>query len=50
MRYTKLVLYAEHEFTPRRLPAAIAGTGSMSTPRLSALIGALRGPEHGGGE
>jgi len=44
-----LILYAEHEFNASTFAArVVAGTGSDMYSALSAGIGALRGPKHGG--
>ena len=44
-----LVLYAEHEFNASTFTArVVAGTGSDLHSAITAAIGALRGPKHGG--
>jgi 2-methylcitrate synthase len=44
-----LVLYAEHEFNASTFTArVVAGTGSDMYSAITAAIGALRGPKHGG--
>jgi 2-methylcitrate synthase len=46
---TSLVLYAEHEFNASTFAArVVAGTGSDIYSAITAGIGALRGPKHGG--
>jgi 2-methylcitrate synthase len=46
---TSLVLYAEHEFNASTFAArVVAGTGSDMFSAITAGIGALRGPKHGG--
>ena len=46
---TSLVLYAEHEFNASTFAArVVAGTGSDMHSAITAGIGALRGPKHGG--
>ena len=46
---TSLVLYAEHEFNASTFTArVVAGTGSDMYSAITAGIGALRGPKHGG--
>jgi 2-methylcitrate synthase len=47
--HTSLILYAEHEFNASTFAArVVAGTGSDMYSAISAGIGALRGPKHGG--
>jgi 2-methylcitrate synthase len=47
--HTSLVLYAEHEFNASTFTArVVAGTGSDIYSTVTAAIGALRGPKHGG--
>ena len=47
--HTSLVLYAEHEFNASTFAArVVAGTGSDMHSAITAGIGALRGPKHGG--
>ena len=47
--HTSLVLYAEHEFNASTFTArVVAGTGSDIFSAVTAAIGALRGPKHGG--
>jgi len=47
--HTSLILYAEHEFNASTFAArVVAGTGSDMFSALTAGIGALRGPKHGG--
>ena len=47
--HTSLVLYAEHEFNASTFTArVVAGTGSDLHSAITAAIGALRGPKHGG--
>jgi len=47
--HTSLNLYAEHEFNASTFTArVVAGTGSDIYSALTAAIGALRGPKHGG--
>ncbi|MBI2312081.1 MAG: 2-methylcitrate synthase [Betaproteobacteria bacterium] len=44
-----LILYAEHEFNASTFTArVVAGTGSDMYSAITAAIGALRGPKHGG--
>jgi 2-methylcitrate synthase len=44
-----LILYAEHEFNASTFAArVVAGTGSDMYSSITAAIGALRGPKHGG--
>lgn len=44
-----LILYAEHEFNASTFTArVVAGTGSDMYSAVTAAIGALRGPKHGG--
>ncbi|MBA4490386.1 2-methylcitrate synthase [Paracoccus sp. S1E-3] len=46
---TSLILYAEHEFNASTFTARmVAGTGSDMYSAVTAAIGALRGPKHGG--
>ena len=47
--HTSLVLYAEHEFNASTFAArVVAGTGADIYSAVTAAIGALRGPKHGG--
>ncbi|MFT4583729.1 MAG: 2-methylcitrate synthase [Gammaproteobacteria bacterium] len=47
--HTSLILYAEHEFNASTFTArVVAGTGSDIHSAITAAIGALRGPRHGG--
>lgn len=47
--HTSLILYAEHEFNASTFAArVVAGTGSDIFSAITAGIGALRGPKHGG--
>ena len=47
--HTSLNLYAEHEFNASTFAArVVAGTGSDVYSAVTAAIGALRGPKHGG--
>jgi 2-methylcitrate synthase len=47
--HTSLVLYAEHEFNASTFTCrVVAGTGSDMYSAITAGIGALRGPKHGG--
>ena len=47
--HTSLVLYAEHEFNASTFAArVVAGTGADFHSAITAGIGALRGPKHGG--
>lgn len=47
--HTSLILYAEHEFNASTFTArVVAGTGSDFHSTITAAIGALRGPKHGG--
>ncbi len=47
--HTSLILYAEHEFNASTFAArVVAGTGSDIHSAITAGIGALRGPRHGG--
>jgi 2-methylcitrate synthase len=47
--HTSLNLYAEHEFNASTFTArVVAGTGSDMYSCMTAAIGALRGPKHGG--
>ncbi len=47
--HTSLNLYAEHEFNASTFAArVVAGTGSDMYSAVTAAIGALRGPKHGG--
>ncbi|MBK5931734.1 bifunctional 2-methylcitrate synthase/citrate synthase [Halochromatium salexigens] len=47
--HTSLVLYAEHEFNASTFAArVVAGTHSDMYSAITAAIGALRGPKHGG--
>jgi len=46
---TSLILYAEHEFNASTFSGrVVAGTGSDMYSAITAAIGALRGPKHGG--
>ena len=46
---TTLILYAEHEFNASTFTGrVVAGTGSDMYSCITAAIGALRGPKHGG--
>jgi 2-methylcitrate synthase len=46
---TSLILYAEHEFNASTFSGrVVAGTGSDMYSAVTASIGALRGPKHGG--
>ncbi|WBU63341.1 bifunctional 2-methylcitrate synthase/citrate synthase [Paracoccus aerodenitrificans] len=46
---TSLILYAEHEFNASTFTGRmVAGTGSDMYSAITAAIGALRGPKHGG--
>lgn len=46
---TSLILYAEHEFNASTFAGrVVAGTGSDMYSAVTAAIGALRGPKHGG--
>ena len=46
---TSLILYAEHEFNASTFASrVVAGTGSDIYSAITAGIGALRGPKHGG--
>ncbi len=46
---TSLILYAEHEFNASTFACrVVAGTGSDMYSAITAGIGALRGPKHGG--
>ena len=46
---TSLILYAEHEFNASTFAArVVAGTGSDLYSAVTAGVGALRGPKHGG--
>jgi 2-methylcitrate synthase len=46
---TSLILYAEHEFNASTFACrVVAGTGSDMFSAITAGIGALRGPKHGG--
>lgn len=46
---TSLILYAEHEFNASTFAGrVVAGTGSDMYSAVTAAIGALRGPRHGG--
>src|SRR3979490_173847 len=48
--HTSLILYAEHEFNASTFTCrVIAGTGSDMYSAITGGIGALRGPQHGGG-
>ncbi len=47
--HTSLILYAEHEYNASTFTArVVAGTDSDLYSAISAAIGALRGPKHGG--
>ena len=47
--HTSMILYAEHEFNASTFTArVVAGTNSDMYSALTAAIGALRGPKHGG--
>ncbi|OZI67244.1 bifunctional 2-methylcitrate synthase/citrate synthase [Bordetella genomosp. 11] len=47
--HSSLILYAEHEFNASTFTCrVVAGTGSDMYSAISAGIGALRGPKHGG--
>ena len=47
--HTSLILYAEHEFNASTFTArVVAGTGSDIYSAITAAIGALKGPKHGG--
>jgi 2-methylcitrate synthase len=47
--HTSLILYAEHEFNASTFAArVVAGTASDMYSAITAGIGALRGPKHGG--
>ncbi len=47
--HTSLILYAEHEYNASTFTArVVAGTGSDLYSAITAGIGALRGPKHGG--
>jgi 2-methylcitrate synthase len=47
--HTSLILYAEHEFNASTFTCrVVAGTGSDMFSAITAGIGALRGPKHGG--
>ncbi len=47
--HTSLILYAEHEFNASTFTCrVVAGTGSDMYSAVTAGIGALRGPKHGG--
>ncbi|MBO1326557.1 2-methylcitrate synthase [Acetobacter sp. TBRC 12305] len=47
--HTSLILYAEHEFNASTFTSrVVAGTGSDMYSAVTAAIGALRGPKHGG--
>ncbi len=47
--HTSLILYAEHEFNASTFTArVVTGTGSDVWSAITAAIGALRGPKHGG--
>jgi 2-methylcitrate synthase len=47
--HTSLILYAEHEFNASTFTCrVVAGTGADMYSALTAGIGALRGPKHGG--
>jgi 2-methylcitrate synthase len=47
--HTSLILYAEHEFNASTFAArVVAGTGADMHSAITAAIGALRGPKHGG--
>src|SRR5450759_3645780 len=47
--HTSLILYAEHEFNASTFACrVVAGTGADMFSAITAGIGALRGPKHGG--
>ena len=47
--HTSLILYAEHEFNASTFTTrVVAGTGSDIYSAITAGVGALRGPKHGG--
>ena len=47
--HISLILYAEHEFNASTFTArVVAGTGSDMYSAITAAIGALKGPKHGG--
>ena len=47
--HTSLILYAEHEFNASTFTCrVVAGTGADMYSAITAGIGALRGPKHGG--
>src|SRR6202000_1049632 len=47
--HTSLILYAEHEFNASTFTCrVVAGTGADMFSAITAGIGALRGPKHGG--
>ncbi|MBU3750978.1 MAG: 2-methylcitrate synthase [Mycobacterium sp.] len=47
--HTSLILYAEHEYNASTFTArVVAGTGSDMYSAITAAVGALRGPRHGG--
>ena len=47
--HTSLILYAEHEFNASTFTArVVAGTNSDMYSAITAAIGALKGPKHGG--
>ena len=47
--HTSLILYAEHEFNASTFTGrVVAGTGADMYSAITAGIGALRGPKHGG--
>src|SRR5207342_2955390 len=47
--HTSLILYAEHEFNASTFTArVVAGTGSDMYSAITAAVGALKGPKHGG--
>jgi 2-methylcitrate synthase len=47
--HTSLILYAEHEFNASTFAArVVAGTNADMYSAITAAIGALRGPKHGG--
>jgi 2-methylcitrate synthase len=47
--HTSLILYAEHEFNASTFTArVVAGTGADMYSAVTAAIGALKGPKHGG--
>ena len=47
--HTSLILYAEHEFNASTFTArVVAGTNADMYSAITAAIGALRGPKHGG--